>query len=164
MNPALRAGFTLIEMVIVLVIIGLIVGAVLVGQNLINAAAVRAQISQIEKYNSAVNTFRGKYNNYLPGDIRDPDASSFGFIPRGNAGCLAGLEDGNGLIESETWGCHTGPYQGAGETVVFWVDLSTAGLIDQSFSAATNILTGTTLPQTAIPSYFPTAKIGQKSR
>jgi prepilin-type N-terminal cleavage/methylation domain-containing protein len=44
--PAGRPGaaaFTLIEMSIVLVIIGLIVGGVLVGQNLIEAAAQRAQ-------------------------------------------------------------------------------------------------------------------------
>ena len=55
------AGFTLIELSIVLVIIGLIIGGVLVGRDLIAAAQVRAQISQIEKYQTAVNTFRGKY-------------------------------------------------------------------------------------------------------
>jgi prepilin-type N-terminal cleavage/methylation domain-containing protein len=62
-DSARAAGFTLIEMSIVLVVIGLIVGAIMVGQNLIAAAAIRAQITQIEKYNSAVNTFRGKYDN-----------------------------------------------------------------------------------------------------
>jgi len=61
-------AFTLIEMSIVLVIIGLIVGAVLVGQDLIRAAEVRATIAQIEKYNTVVNTFRGKYGG-LPGDL-----------------------------------------------------------------------------------------------
>jgi prepilin-type N-terminal cleavage/methylation domain-containing protein len=61
------AAFTLIEMSIVLVIIGLIVGGVLVGQSLISAAAVRAQISQIERYQTAVNAFRDKYSG-LPGD------------------------------------------------------------------------------------------------
>lgn len=59
--PAKNNGFMLIELSIALVVIGLIVGGVLVGQDLINAAAVRAQISQIEKYNTAVNTFREKY-------------------------------------------------------------------------------------------------------
>ncbi len=44
-----------------LVIIGLIIGGVLVGQDLIRAAEVRAQISQIEKYNTGVETFYGKY-------------------------------------------------------------------------------------------------------
>ncbi|MGH9519815.1 MAG: type II secretion system protein, partial [Terriglobales bacterium] len=72
-----QRGFTLIEMAIVLVIIGLIVGSVLAGQDLIRAAEVRATISQIEKYQTAVNTFYGKYGA-LPGDIKDPEASMFG--------------------------------------------------------------------------------------
>lgn len=49
-------GFTLIELSIVLVIIGLIVGGVLVGKDLIIASEVRSQIGQIEKYNTAVHT------------------------------------------------------------------------------------------------------------
>ena len=53
-----QRGFTLVEMSIVLVIIALLVAGVLVGQDMINAAAVRSQIAQIEKYNSAVNTFQ----------------------------------------------------------------------------------------------------------
>jgi hypothetical protein len=52
----------------VLVIIGLIVGGVLVGRDLIQAAAVRATITQIEKFNTATNTFYTKYNG-LPGDL-----------------------------------------------------------------------------------------------
>ncbi len=47
-------GFTLIELSIVLVIIGLIIGGVLVGKDLIKAAEIRATISQINKYNHAV--------------------------------------------------------------------------------------------------------------
>ena len=49
----MKRGFTLIELSIVLVIIGLIVGGILVGQDLINAAAIRAQIAQVEKYQTA---------------------------------------------------------------------------------------------------------------
>jgi hypothetical protein len=52
----------------VLVIIGLIVGGILVGPEMIAAAAVRAQISQIEKYHTAVHTFQSKYGG-LPGDL-----------------------------------------------------------------------------------------------
>lgn len=51
-----RQGFTLIELSIVLVIIGLIVGGILVGRELISAAEIRATVSQIEKYNTSVNT------------------------------------------------------------------------------------------------------------
>ncbi len=78
-----------------LVIIGLIVGGVLVGQDLIKAAQARATITQIEKYHTAVNTFRGKYGE-LPGDISAAGASQFGFAPRGPD---AGQGDGNGVIE-----------------------------------------------------------------
>src|SRR5580658_7858400 len=89
------AGFTLIELSIVLVIIGLIVGGVLAGQDLIRAAAARAQITQIEKYNTAVNTFRGKYNA-LPGDMNAEAASQLGFPSRPGT---YGEGDGNGVIE-----------------------------------------------------------------
>src|SRR5271156_1365895 len=90
-----RRGFTLIELSIVLVIIGLIVGGVLVGRDLIASAQVRSQITQIEKYNTATNTFRAKYG-YLPGDIPDPLAFNSGFQHRGS---YAGEGDGNGVIE-----------------------------------------------------------------
>lgn len=144
--PRRNTAFTLIEIAIVLVIIALIVGGVLVGQNLIAAAAIRAQISQIEKYQQAVNTFKEKYS-YLPGDIPDPDASSFGFAARGSFG------DGNGIIGS------TCAFGYSGEGLMFWVDLSTAKLIPESFSTATPG-TSLTTPLTQAYLYVPTAKLG----
>jgi prepilin-type N-terminal cleavage/methylation domain-containing protein len=62
-----RSGFTLVELSIVLVIIGLIVGAIMAGRELIEQAAIRSTISDLAKYKSAVNAFRTKYN-CLPGD------------------------------------------------------------------------------------------------
>src|SRR3954466_4808654 len=88
-------GFTLIELSIVLVIIGLIIGSVLVGQDLIEAATIRATVSQLEKYKTAVGTFRTKYNA-LPGDIKSSEATGFGFYARGGG---MGDGDGNGAIE-----------------------------------------------------------------
>ncbi len=154
-----QTGFTLIELSIVLVIIGLIIGGVLVGQDLINAAGVRAQISQIDKYNAAVNTFQGKYG-YLPGDIPDPVASQYGFGARG--GGAQGEGDGNGLIEGIIGG---GIGQGGGETAMFWVDLSTAQLIEGGFnSAASTHLAWIPCACIIIPPYItlylPPAKIG----
>jgi prepilin-type N-terminal cleavage/methylation domain-containing protein len=156
-------GFTLIELSIVLVVIGLIVGGILVGQSLISAAAMRAQITQIEKFQTATNTFREKYG-YLPGDIPDPAASSFGLQARGSC---PGEGNGDGLIEG--WGSgstciNNGSLQDGGETVVFWVDLSTAGLIDGGFSTAkattySNPITASTTPN--LNAFFPAAKIGR---
>src|SRR5271170_3878378 len=95
-TAATNAAFTLIELSIVLVIIGLIVGGVLVGQDLIKAAQIRATVTQLEKYNTSVNTFRGKYNG-LPGDLQSPT----NFFPSvTGAGTGTGLGNGNALIES----------------------------------------------------------------
>ena len=127
-----KSGFTLIELSIVLVIIGLIVGGVLVGQDLIKAAEVRAQITQIEKLNTAVNTFKGKYG-YLPGDIPDPYATQFGFLPR-----VAFSGDGDGLIKGlVSLAIYNCGFCTGGETLMFFVDLSTANLIENKFNTAT---------------------------
>lgn len=154
-------GFTLIELSIVLVIIGLIVGGVLTGRDLISAAAERAQIAQIEKYNTAVHTFRNKYN-CIPGDCAT--AASFGFAARGAYG---GEGDGNGIIEGNRTNAaadNVGIYEGAGETALFWRDLGDANLVDGTFSAATaNNPPVIAINATSSPSltdFFPRAKIG----
>jgi prepilin-type N-terminal cleavage/methylation domain-containing protein len=166
LHPRNNQAFTLIEISIVLVVIGLLVGGVLVGRDLLSAAAVRAQISQIESYQTAVNTFRSKYD-YLPGDIKDPEATSFGLKPRGT---LRGQGDGNGVLESYNAGEGTFPGQGSwiqgeGENAMLWVDLSSARLIDQAFSTACSVaclggfnVTAATTP--SIASYLPRAATG----
>lgn len=161
-NPRMRKGFTLVEMSIVLVIIGLIIGGVLVGRDLISAATIRAQISQIEKYQTAVNTFRSKYG-YLPGDIPDPTATQYGFTPRGQ---YAGEGDGNGLIEGNNQnvaGANSGTYFGMGETGVLWADLSTANLIDAGLNTATENSYPAILYTTgaSMQYFFPPGKIGR---
>ena len=89
-----RMGFTLIELSIVLVIICLIIGGILVGRDLIEASKIRATVSQYEKFGSAVNAFRLKYNG-IPGDLLDADAFGFPPITPG-----PGIQHGNGLIET----------------------------------------------------------------
>src|SRR5450432_727787 len=100
-SRAAESGFTLIELSIVLVIIGLIIGGVLVGQDLIKAAEIRGQITQIEKYNTAVNTFRGKYN-CLPGDCVNATALGFTQALGSTDSYAPASTQGNELIES----CH----------------------------------------------------------
>lgn len=156
-----RHGFTLVEMAMVIVIIGLLVGAVLVGRDMISAAKVRAQVSQIEKYQTAVNVFREKYN-CLPGDCKN--AANFGFPARGTYG---GQGDGNEIIEGNRTNSSvtvSGSYESAGETVMFWVDLSMANLIEGTFNTASSTLrpavsiTSATSPN--LDAYFPAAELG----
>lgn len=68
MDTTKEDAFTLIELSIVLVIIGLIVGGILLGKDLIQQAEMRSVITQIEHYKTATHTFRDKYNA-LPGDM-----------------------------------------------------------------------------------------------
>ena len=159
-------GFTLIELSIVLVIIGLIVGGVLVGQDLIKASEVRATISQIERYQTATNAFRGKYGA-LPGDLNAVTATTFGFTPRGN---FPGEGDGNGFLEGVGFdgpNSNTGVAQATGETVMYWVDLTYANgmnvnLIDGSFNTASpTVVPSSTISTTMLPRYMPSAKLGR---
>ena len=156
-----QAGFTLIELSIVLVIIGLIVGGVLTGQDLIRAAEIRATIGQYEKYNTAVNTFRTKYNG-IPGDLLAASSTSFGLDPVAGAHAgTAGLGDGNGLIQDTGASLGTPTYfnQPVGETLLIWQQLSAANLVDGSFGSA--ITTGGQAAATTVSSYLPPAKLGR---
>lgn len=148
------SGFTLIEVSIVLVIIGLLVSGALVGVDLIKRAEVRSFVAQVEKYQAAVNTFRVKYNG-LPGDIAAVSASRFGMQARSG---LPGQGDGNNVWEgcsasavgtSTVFGC---------ETALVWRDLSFSNLIDASFASATDALTEV-VPGDR-PLYFPQLKLG----
>ncbi len=166
-------GFTLIELSIVLIIVGLLVGGILVGKDLIDSAAVRAQVSQIENYRTVVNAFRDKYG-YLPGDIPDPAATSIGLKARGTN---TGEGDGNGLIQSScvvpTVGCpwatnFTYHYLGilqepgnASETTLFWSDLSLAKLIPENFTNPTTAVSINEATAPALQDYFPRGKISK---
>ncbi len=133
-----KSGFTLVELAIVLVIIGLIIGGVLAGQDLIRSATIRSVITDVEKINAAATTFRGKYNG-LPGDLLNTKAVEFGLntaAADGNRDGTAGRGDGNAVIEAcaasaNGFGCETG---------LFWRDLSQAALIPGQYNTYTSVL------------------------
>lgn len=157
-TPPLRnTGFSLVQVSIVLVIIGLLLGGILVGQGLIQTAAVNAQISQIDKYNTAVNIFQTKYNGYLPGDIPASIAAKYGFTARGGQQARG---DGNGIVEGIDYLNNTVYDWGEnGETLFFWEDLSQAGLIEGKFNSFADADTSCATPA-ACTAYLPSAKIG----
>lgn len=132
MATTYKSGFTLIELSIVLVIIGLLVGGVLVGRDLIKSAEIRSQISQIEKFKTAINTFKLKYNA-LPGDMPPSEAAANGFFDfQGNE---AGKKGTNATI-CVAFGNNDGAIDMA-EKYVFWQHLSEAKLIDGQYGGAT---------------------------
>lgn len=67
-QSGMQSGFSLLEMGIVLIIIGLIVGGVFVGQSMIRTSQIRAIINDMDRYIKAVDAFQQKYFA-LPGDM-----------------------------------------------------------------------------------------------
>lgn len=156
-----RSGFTLIELSLVLVIVGLIVSGVLVGRNLIAAAALRAQLTQIERFNTATNTFSMKYHA-LPGDMAVSQATSLGLNVTSCDGDT-GKRDGNQIILGGNTNT-TRFRQTAGETSLFWSDLSSSiagNLIEGTFTASPGCLGDPLITNYQFENYWPQAKIGR---
>jgi prepilin-type N-terminal cleavage/methylation domain-containing protein len=112
-------GFTLIEIAIVLVIIGLLLGGVLKGQELITGARVRNLISQQDGIKAAFFGFQDRFRA-LPGDYASAATNINGVSISG---------DGNGRIE--------GPNTpGTYETLLAWNHLTAAGFLNGSYTLA----------------------------
>lgn len=93
-----HSGFTLVEISIVLVIIGLILGAVMLNSaGIIGNTKTTSTVSLIKDLSGAVNDFKSRYH-YLPGDL--PKASSDITGITSGAACDKG--NGNGLIDDPT--------------------------------------------------------------
>jgi prepilin-type N-terminal cleavage/methylation domain-containing protein len=75
MKKQVQRGFTLVEIAIVLVIIGLLIGGVLRGQELINSARVNSINSQQQSVQTAYYAFIDRYK-FLPGDITAAQAAT----------------------------------------------------------------------------------------
>jgi len=120
-----QKGFTLVELAIVLVIIGLILGAVFKGQQLIYNAKVKRMQSLIKEMQAGFYTYYDKYGFY-PGD--DPQASSrWSSAPNG---------DGDGAVEG-------GYCDSSGEeSCILWSQLRYANIIsgDASQTDPTSLL------------------------
>ena len=150
------AGFSLIELTIVLVILGLLVGGVMTGQSLIRASELRNISTDFQKYQSSVGAFRDQYVS-LPGDM--PDATAV--WGKDNARCPAhagtaaapGTCNGNGdgLV---TW--QAASAGGTSEGFQFWKQLQLSGLIEGQYtgtagSGSTTLSTpGINIPRTSL--------------
>jgi len=117
-----KKGFTLIELSIVIVIIGLIVAGVVGGQALVKQAQLRKIITEVNQYKTAYNAFRLQYSAF-PGDMSN--ARSYWSSCGGSADECNG--DGDKLIENNN-------SEANNEYLRAWQHLNLAGIVPGSYS------------------------------
>lgn len=140
-------GFSLVELSIVLVILGLLTGGILGGRELIKAAELRSVGAEYEQYQTAINTFRMKYMA-LPGDMGNAtsfwgaaDACAGGGSGSWNGGPIS--DDGrtcngnnNGGIDSGCTTLGSNPNERAQcEYMLPWHHLANAQLVSGDYNA-----------------------------
>jgi len=110
-----QSGFTLVEIAIVLVIIGLLLGGILKGQELINSAKVKNLANDFRVIPTYIYAYQDKFKA-LPGD--DPAAQTH--LP---GGTVADNGNGNGVIDGQ-WNSTTA----TDESFTFWRHVRLANL------------------------------------
>ena len=125
-------GFTLIEIAIVLVIIGLLLGGILKGQELMTAARVRNIIQQQEQYRVAFIGFIDRYRN-PPGDYAQASAN-IKDVAAGPCGTPNADGNGNGNNQVEATGS---------ESTLAWEHMSKAGFLNVVYTCAVTVSAST---------------------
>lgn len=140
-----QSGFTLVEIAIVLVIIGLLLGGVLKGQELINSAKVKNFINDFKTIPLFIYGYQDKYKA-LPGD----DALYTTHLGTGATLVATAATRGNGRIEG-----NYNSTTGTDESVVFWQHVRLANLASGS--------TDFTTPSAVLPTNADGGRIGIQS-
>ncbi|MFZ4541492.1 MAG: type II secretion system protein [Rickettsiales bacterium] len=125
------SGFSLVELSIVLVILGLLVGGILSGQSLIRAAELRAVSTEYSRYVTAVQTFRDKYFQ-LPGDMNS--ATTFWGTAAVGAACATTIGSGTQTCNGNGDGWLDNGYVNSNENFRYWQHLANAGLIEGAYT------------------------------
>jgi len=126
-----QSGFTLVEIAIVLVIIGLLLGGILKGQELINSARVRNLADQNSGIQAAYFGFIDRYRQ-VPGDMDATaacEAIGVSNFAGANNDCanVVGGDAGGSLADNGAGPAHFG------EASALWAHLSAAGFIQGAY-------------------------------
>lgn len=130
-TPSARA-FTLIELSVVIVIIGLIVAGIVAGQSLVKQAQLRSVIAEINQINAALNAFKLQYDA-KPGDFE----TAASYWPGCGAGTSAADCNGDGDEEIENTN-----FPDNNEGLRAWQHLNLAGVFNNSLSGNGAALNG----------------------
>lgn len=130
-------GFSLVELSIVLVILGLLTGGILAGRSLIRASELRSVTADAMRYRTAIYAFRDKYF-YLPGDMLNAtsfwgaaDAVAVTCYTTVGTGTQTCNGNGNGDMGSSSV---TTSAAAVSESFRAWQQLANAGLIEGNYT------------------------------
>ena len=131
-NKHRESGVSLVELSIVILIIGMLVGAVITGQQIMKASEMRVIISERDAVLSAATAFKDKYRA-LPGDMRNAttywgaqDATASTCRTATSTTKLTCNGNGNGMLEETT--------TSGNEVFRFWQHLSNSGMYEGVYS------------------------------
>ena len=116
-----QQGFTLVEIAIVLVIIGLLLGGILKGQEMITQAKIKNVVADFSGISAAYHGYQDRYRA-IPGD--DPNAGRWTNAPAAIAG------SGNGIVTGTyNFACPAIAVAATPESCLWWDHLRRAGFV-----------------------------------
>lgn len=142
-------GFTLVELAIVLMIIGLLIGGVLRGQEMMDIARMQRTMKDAQSYMGAIANFQNQYGT-KPGDIRNAQARLPGCTTTAN--CYNGNGDGYIGTPQNFWDQASNVI--TAENVQFWKHLALSKMITGINPQSGTVSFGTTHPTTAVGGGF----------
>lgn len=140
------AGFSLVEIAIVLVIVGVLLGGVVKGQELVEGAKAKALVNDFRNLPLLIYGYQDKYKA-LPGDDAAVATTHLGASVNGIAVAAAATpasKQGNGVIDG-AWNSTTV----SDESVLFWQHVRLAGLANGATAAPTAATLADYLPKNA---------------
>lgn len=117
-------GFTLVEIAVVLIVVGLLMGAILKGQELITQAKIRNIANELNGVTAAVLAYQDRYRQ-VPGD----DATAAARWPAAGGIAAAVDGDGNRTVGAAAVAAAACAAAGVGENCTLWNHLRRSGLI-----------------------------------
>lgn len=115
-----KKGFTLVELSVVLMIIGIIALSVIGGSTLVSTAKATVGLKEVKEYSSLFSVYRSTFG-YLPGDSPNPNNTS--------------ASDGGNTDGFITWGCNVASCT-YNEALNAWYHLSLSGLMTSTFASS----------------------------
>ena len=142
-----QSGFTLVEISIVMIIIGLLIGGTFGGMRLIENMQINKTVQDIKAIESAAISFKDVYGR-LPGDITNPSTRLSNCT---TAPCSTG-GDGNRTIGTTSgWAA---AITSASENFTFWSHLQAANLLSLGTKNTTDMSFGEGQPESPIGAGF----------